>query len=217
MMIKHSLAIFFCCLLALCAVAQNNDAVLWTGFSVQKKLNKKLSAEIEQQFRLTNNYSYISNIFTEAAIMYKISKQLRITGNYRFSNKYTNELGHFVRNRVNLDVAYRGRIQYFSIQFRTRFQSTSDFDGTDLLFRNKLGVAYREGKKLTPAIYIETFSPINSGESDATITQYRLGTTYSYQLSKSTSIGYGFIFEHEIDRSIQRRNYISSFSLGYRF
>lgn len=181
--------IIFALLLPIFSNAQNGLG-LWTGASIEKKLNKKFSIELNGQARFVENISYVQTYLAELGVSYKIIKNLEISGYYRFINRRKNENKDFkVRHRFYGDLAYGQKLGPIKFAYRIRYQHQfRDNDGeigfdTSYL-RNKLEISYPNKSDFTPYISGDLFYEINGAGFD----QLRPKAGVSYKINKKNSI-----------------------------
>ncbi len=211
-------------LLLLCASSafpQNNkDAVLWSTIGIEKKINERLSADFEQQFRFIENYSYLNNAFSELSVSYKITKEFKVSGSFRLSNRFDERLGYYMRNRFNIDASYRLKINKISLSFRTRLQNTFDSRGdrsNAFYNRNKIAIGYNLNNFINPSVFTDLYSPLNLGSDAAgVIDRYRLGISNDLKASKKITVSTAFIFQKEVGVSNPQNDYILSVGLFYK-
>lgn len=218
---KHFLFIPLLFIGFLNAFSQNsNDAVLWSSLGIEKKVNERINAELEQQFRFVENYSYLNNAFTELSVSYKLTKDFKLAGSYRLSNRFDERVGHYMRNRYSIDASYRYKLKKMAFTFRTRFQNTSDNRGdraNAIYSRNKIAIAYGVNNYINPSVYADFYSPLNLG-SDAAgiIDRYRLGISNELKAGKKISVSSAFIFQKSLGISNPPKDYIVSLGLYYK-
>lgn len=198
----------------------SKDAVLWSSLGIEKKINERINAELEQRFRFIENYSYLNNAFTELSVSYKLTTEFKLAGSYRLSNRFDERIGHYMRNRYSIDASYRYKIKKMAITFRTRFQNTSDNRGdrTNAIYsRNKIAFAYSVNNYINPSIYADLYSPLNLGSDAADIIdRYRLGISNELKASKKISVSSAFIFQKSVGVSNPPKDYIVSIGLYYK-
>ena len=186
--LKNTILVFLLAL-PLTSVCQTGLA-LWSGISVEKKLNKKFSMNVNAQTRFVEDLSYMQTYLGELGISYKVSKKLEISGNYRFINRRKNETKLFInRHRFYGDVSYDQKIGFLKLDYRFRYQHQfKDNDGEigfDASYlRNKLELAYPNSSKFTPYISGDLF--------------YEFGGTFD-QLRPKAGFGYKFNKKHGLD------------------
>jgi len=211
-------------LLLLCASSafpQNNkDAVLWSTVGIEKKINERLSADFEQQFRFIENYSYLNNAFSELSVSYKITKEFKVSGSFRLSNRFDERLGYYMRNRFNIDASYRLKINKISLSFRTRLQNTFDSRGyrsNAFYNRNKIAIGYSLNNFINPSVFTDLYSPLNLGSDAAgVIDRYRLGISNDLKANKKFTVSTAFIFQKEVGVTNPQNDYILSVGLFYK-
>ncbi len=187
---KLILVLFF--VLPFTSVCQTGLA-LWSGVSVEKKLNKKFSMQVNAQTRFVEDISYMQTYFGELRLAYKVSKRLEISGNYRFINRRKNETKLFInRHRFYGDVSFDQKIGVLKLDYRFRYQHQfKDNDGEigfDVSYlRNKLELAYPNSSKFTPYISGDLF--------------YEFGGTFD-QLRPKVGFVYKFNKKHGLDVAI---------------
>ncbi len=122
------------------STAQNSTSVVtsdfesWISAGVRLKVHDKWSFGLSEAIRLRENSTEIDQYFTNLAIGYAPFKFMEISGGFRFSRKNKEEDGYISRYRINLDVAFKHKLERFSFNYRLRYQ-----------FRNELGVTSTDG------------------------------------------------------------------------
>jgi len=66
---------------------QNNDAGCWLTLSLQKPVTKRITAVVDQEFRLKENYQRINLFYTNLGIDYKFSNNIKLSPTYRSIQK----------------------------------------------------------------------------------------------------------------------------------
>ena len=170
--------LFICVILTMVvlAAAQDTKVVrdlrLWTGVQVEKDFAKDWTVSLEEELRLKNNMSGISNYFTEVALQYKIDKHFSLKGAYRFTRDRKKDLSYQNLSRYHFDLKYRGRIAFLTVHYRARYQreveagNLFDLDVPyEKYFRNRFGVRLNSLEKITPyarAEIFQLFTPYDS-------------------------------------------------------
>lgn len=179
--------ISFLFLLPFFAQAQDGTG-LWTGIGVEKKINKKLSLNLNTQVRFNDNISYAKTYLGEIGLGYQIIKGLEIAGYYRLINRRKNETKDFkIRQRYYADLSYENKIGAIKFDYRLRYQhqfkdndGATEFDASYL--RNKLEISYPNKTKFSPYISADIFTEIG-GKTD----QIRPKVGVSYKINKHHS------------------------------
>lgn len=175
--------------------AQAQEGVsLWTGASIEKKLTKKFSVNLNTQARFVENITYTQTYLGEVGLSYKIMKNLELSGYYRFISRRKDEAADFKqRHRFYGDLAYSKKLGAIKLEYRLRYQHQfKDNDGEigfdKSYWRNKLEVAYSNKSDFTPFISADLFYQIGSG-----FDQVRPKAGVTYKINKHHSVD-GFIF-----------------------
>ena len=160
--------IFLSILLALTSLqAQDNSDMephlteVWTGFTIKKKISKKLTLQLEDQVRFSESYQGIRLNFLEIGANYHIIKGWDASAKYRYSFRNTN------RNtkRVSLDLSYKLKVKAVKgdIKFRARYQNTVvSYTGESLNFlRSKITLSKKITKKWSLYSSYEVFHNMN--------------------------------------------------------
>ncbi len=120
------------------------DLESWIAVGVKKSfLNKKLSAGIQQQFRLDDNTSRLQQYFTNLEVDYEIYKNLKLGLGYRFIRNRNGNDGRVTEHRYNMDISYSKKLDRLRLGGRFRFQRRTnaiykDYPTTKYRFRLKL-------------------------------------------------------------------------------
>lgn len=189
---KYLIAIFVLST-ALSAYSQEGTS-LWTGVSLEKKINKKIELSLGAQIRMPENISYTQSYLGELGVTYKLMKNLDITGYYRFINKRKDETKLWKnRHRFYVDLAYDKKIGVIKFENRLRYQHQfKDNDGEvgfdSSYLRNKIELSYPNKTKLTPYISGDLFYEIGN-----TINQLRPAVGVNYKLNKKNALQFGLM------------------------
>jgi long-subunit fatty acid transport protein len=201
--------------------AQVNDAGLWTSINIDKKISKKFSISLSEEIRFNENISEMGSIFTDAGINYKINKIIRISGNYRFINKRRIDDSYSQRHRYYFDFSIRTKFQYFTLMFRTRYQSQykdiySSPDGkvAENYIRNKLTIKYELDKKWSFYGSFEMFSPLRTYDK-ILFDNLRYNAGIEYSINKMHSIDLSYLIQKEYNVKNPWTDYV--ICVGYNF
>ena len=105
-----------CCLLPLFAIGQD-DFQLWSKVELGYKINKKVSVELTEGFRLRENASLPSKTFTDFNATYKHNKKVRIVTGYRFIQAFNLAQDIRLRHRWYVDMTLRQKVKDFNLAF----------------------------------------------------------------------------------------------------
>lgn len=102
-----------------CSFGQD-DFMVWTKVSLEKKIIKPLSAEI--QFNTRFGDTKVQTFFPQLGLDYKIQKWVSLGVEYRYivdRNKYTNYHGS---SRLNFNLTLAKKAKRYKFSLRTRYQ-----------------------------------------------------------------------------------------------
>ena len=140
------------------------DLHLWSGAKIEKTFAKNWTVSLEEEIRFKTNISEINNFFTEIGLRYRINKNFALQGNYRFTRDKKKDQSYETRTRYNLDLRFKGRLDFLSIYYRLRYQK--EVEGLNLIdmnafylkhVRNRISVRYTDFKTITPYVSAEVF------------------------------------------------------------
>lgn len=189
--------------LPLATIAQGQSTNLWTGISASKRINKKISLELDGQWRLTNNLTTTGSYIGELGLGYKFNKHWEISGFYRFISRRKYDKGdrEYVfkpYHRFYANLNYDHKIGFLKFDYRLRYQNQfRDDNGTiennKSYIRNKFELSYPNKSKFTPAISADLFYRI--GEK---FDEIRYKTEVDYKLNKKNGITLGGFISHQL-------------------
>ena len=118
---------------------------------------------------MNENISEVGSFFTDLGLNYKLNKFVKLGAYYRYTNKRRLDDSYSERHRYYFDVTLRGKYIFFTLSFRSRFQSQytdiyTSPDGTtaENYSRNKLTLKYELNKKISFYTSYEIYSPLRS-------------------------------------------------------
>lgn len=145
------------------------DAGLWTTFTIQKRITKKVSIVVDQELRLRENFQRVNLFYTNAGIDYKIDKNIKLSPSYRAIQKIRldNTVSH--RHRLSLDATVKKKFNKITLAERVRYQiEVQDYLTSrkghlpEQFLRFKTDAKYDLGSKLTPFLSCELRYQIRS-------------------------------------------------------
>lgn len=98
-----------------------DEFMVWTKVSVEKKIIKPLTAEIQLNTRFGD--ANVQNFFPQIGLDYTIQKWLKVGVEYRYivsRNKYTNYHGS---SRINVNLTAQKKEKRYKLSLRVRYQS----------------------------------------------------------------------------------------------
>ncbi|MBL4715861.1 MAG: DUF2490 domain-containing protein [Bacteroidia bacterium] len=222
-MMKRFLFILLICLACFGIKAQTNDAGLWTGLGIEKKITQTLSINFENSIRLNENYGKVGIILHDLRISYNVSNSIRVAANYRFSKKKRIDDFYNSRHRYYFTMSFKQKMGALDLTYRTRFQSqyTSFYSSEtgiipENLFRNKLTIAYSTGKPYKPFIATEMFYQLNNPIANE-FSKVRYVGGIDYTLNKMNRIRFFYLFQKEINAINPLSLYVAGIDYQYTF
>lgn len=184
----------------------NNDWQNWNKIGIAYKLNKKLDFELEQHLRLDEDFSEISEYFTQFETSYELFNNFKLGIGLRYIRENDNEgnvQGYENHFRYQLDAKYKHKINRFSLRYRLRYQNKNelgvDDNGEKQNIRLKTGLEYNIRKwKLDPQFAAEIFNRFGSEEGNY-LSKYRLTFGTEYNFKKWGTLEAYYRFEKEIN------------------
>lgn len=199
--------------------AQVNDAGLWTSFQVEKKVSQALSVQLNQEFRLNENFCEMGDIFSDLGAEYKFNKNFRVSLNYRFSNKRNINDFYSKRHRFYSDLTWRKKEQKLIFVGRLRLQhqykdifSREEGLNAENYIRAKLQIKLDINKALTPYLYAETFSPIET--STYYLDKIRFSLGFDYELNNRNALDFFYLYQKELIVKNPVSDFV--FGVGYK-
>lgn len=216
------------------------DFEVWGGISLEKSfLKKKLEFGLTEEFRFNNNSTQINNYFTELYGKYQLIKGLDLSLGYRFvrNNKKS---GYHNEGRVFADLAYKHKLDRWSLSYRFRFQHQDEIglartegDEVSTKYRLKVKVEYNiKNWKLDPYLSIEGFyaqkaysvnyiESITESEKISGFEKLRFTLGTSYDIKKFLNLGAFYRIEQEMKSypgfyNTPARYYIAGINLTFK-
>ena len=151
-----------------CVLAQESKVVrdlrLWTGVQFEKSFAKDWTLSLKEEFRFKQDISELNNYFTDAGLRYRINKNFGLEAGYRYTRDKKSDGSYETLTRYNLDLRYRGRIDFISIDYRLRYQKEVEgfniFDQQadyEKYVRNRIRIRYNDIKAIKPYVSAELF------------------------------------------------------------
>lgn len=202
-----------------------SDLESWNSLGLEYKLNKKWSFGLEEQLRLDENISEISEYFTQLETKYAITKKFDIGLGLRYIRENDNEgnvQGYENHFRFNVDASYKHKINDFTLKYRLRYQnknelgvSSSDGDYAKQYLRLKAAVAYNfKNWKLDPKFSAEIFNRFENGDVDQ-YNKYRLTLGTDYKIKNFGKLGIFYRIEKGINVDIPETTNIIGLKYTY--
>ena len=180
------------------------DLHLWTGAGIEKTWGKDWTLSLNEEIRFKQNISEINNYFTEAGLRYRISKNFALEGGYRFTRDKKSGGTYETLTRYNLDLRYKGRLDFLTIYYRLRYQK--EVEGFNLLdqtadyekyVRHRIRIRYNDFQKIKPYVSAELFQLFRP-EYYAGLEYIRVLGGFKYEAGKVGSFDFAFGFNREL-------------------
>ena len=199
---------------------QTTDTKLWTGFAIEKKINKKFKASIDFVQRLENNISSFDRFLVEPSISYSLNKKWSISLIYRYWYQQE-EQNYFSHQRASLAIGFSKKIKGIDLKLTSKMQygfpdANEDdfFMSKKLVSRNSIKLAYEIfGTRFTPYFKyelftaLERFSPLNY--------QWRLQGGTDIYITSAIDLRLYYFFENEYNTVGPTDSSILGISLKY--
>jgi hypothetical protein len=207
-------------LLFVCLCSQVNAQELWTGLTLRVKPIKRLTTEIEQQFRFDNGITGLATTFTEFGVGYDITKRFGVKAAYRNTHKTGSERVDNDKERFSIETFYDigSDETRFVFSYRLRYQvarETANRENVDRddYIRNRFSLDYNLTKKVQPYMATEIFYKLNQNNE---IRAYWLTMGLKSRISKSIGLNTFYRVEMEQNIDYPKTNYIVGAMLTYR-
>lgn len=201
-------------------LAQTTDTKLWTGFAIEKKINKKFETSIGFEQRFENNISSFDRFLVEPTISYALNKRWSLGLIYRFWRKQENQ-NYFNHHRASLSIGYSKEIKGINFKLTSKMQygfpdaNEDDFFATKrLVSRNSIKLAHSIfGTRFTPYLKyelftaLERFNPLNY--------QWRLQGGTNIYINPKIDLRLYYIFENEYNTTNPTDSSIFAISFQY--
>jgi hypothetical protein len=198
---KSAIYTFILILVSATLFAQKSDLQLWTGVAFSKKINKKLSADLNLESRINNNISQVGKYFAEAVIDYKLLPFLKTEVNYRYVFRDPGQSPS--RNqRVSGMLTFSKDITKKSeLKFRTLYQYETEPTAelrSEQFWRNRLELEHKLSKKWDSSLKGELwYDTIDRKAFD----RFRFTIGAKYEFIKSNTIQLFTAFQRELNRN----------------
>lgn len=219
---KHLLVACLFLILFKTVNAQTNDAGLWSGFNLEKKLHSWITVSLSEELRFNENITELGTAFTELYASTGWHSNFNGGIAYRFIQKRQLDDTYSTRHRYHFDLSYRYKFsRAISLSLRERFQNQykdvnrmSDGVTKEYSLRSKMNFKYSPVKKLSFDASFEIFYQLNNPEGNE-IDNLRYGIGLEYKLNKKQSIEVSYLKDKEIHVNDPWTSYI--IGLGYKF
>ncbi len=196
----------------------SNDAGLWATFNLDKKLSKRYSLFLTEEYRLRENFSQTNLFYTDLGAEVRPAKFIKVSLAYRSIQKNIYDNPYSYRHRLMCDITLKKKMDDFIISYRHRFQeevrnvySSKNGIMPESYSRNKFEIKYESGKSVSPYVAAEfryQFHNPRSVESDYTWHRNRYSFGFDYRKSEKTTLGLYYLIQQEFNVSAPQNLYI---------
>ncbi len=217
---------FFYFLIFLCSgisKAQQKDAVFWGGVNFEKKLSKRFSVSLFNQYALNQNLAELGYYFFDVGINFKYNDHVSLSGNYRLSE--IRNLDNFYNDRQVLygDLSYSKGFGNFSFALRTRYQQSyyglsftesENYKRNKNFSRNKITIKYKLNRIYSFYISGEQYYRWNNKNRTEA---WRSGIGVYYQFNLYNRIELYYLIQQQVNLKNPQTDYISGITYYYKF
>jgi hypothetical protein len=199
------------------------DLHLWTGAALEKKVGKDWTFSLAEEIRFKQDISEINNYFTDAGVRYRISKNFALEAGYRYTRDRKSDGTYETLTRYNLDLRYKGQLDYISIHYRLRYQK--EVEGFNLLdqgvdyekyVRNRIRIRYDDFKKFKPYVSAEIFQQFSPNQTPE-FEYVRIQGGVKYEPGKIGVFGFALGFNRELNEVEPATIYMLRANYTYKF
>jgi len=213
------LQITFCFALGISKAQLNNDAGMWNTFSISHELKKNVNLNIDQEFRLRENYSRVNLFYTNIGISIK-KKNWKIEPSYRHIDKVNLDASVSFRHRFMLDINFKKKFGDFSISERARYQievknvfSSKRAFLPEQYLRMRTMIDYNINDYFTTYLSCELRYQIDVPNSDIVFNGFwhriRNVLGVDYKINRKNTVGVYYLVQNEFNISPPENIYIT--------
>lgn len=201
------------------------DLESWSMVKLDYKANKKWTFGLQEQLRLKDNSSTVSEYFTQIEAEYKMLSKLEFGAALRYireNDDKGNIQGYENHFRFQLDATYKYKIGGFNLSHRLRYQNKNEL-GLDELegdynkhtLRLKTGFQYKiKNWKFDPKASFEIFHRSEELE-ESTFNKFRFTLGTDYKIKGVGKIGLFYRIENQLNVSYPKTTNIIGFKYTY--
>jgi len=200
--------------------SQNSDFQTWTSLGLEKKFNKKITVELEQELRMVDNSRSAGTILTDVGIAYRPLKWFKASGNYRFILRRLSNGSYDDRYRFYVNAHFRHKTGFADYSLRSRFQqqfsdlSREDFGNPENYLRNKFTFKPQVNHKIMPYASAESYHNLSKDMwVDPSDIRTEIGAEYKTRHNQTLNLY--FLYQQELRSKKNDSEYI--FGISYLF
>jgi len=194
----------------------NDDAAIWLGIKVEKKISKPFAVYLKHQSRFNDNLNSYSLSYLDLGASYKLNKHVKLIAGAVLSRKdpfyelYQNRQRYYgsVNLKVNIknfELSYRNQTQV-----QVKHQKGIEYE---IYNRNKLSCEYELNKRISLTLSEELYLPLNYRDQ-IFIDRARSYVSCTYVINKKQSLEPYFLYQ---TRFITSNNRDFVYGINYSF
>jgi hypothetical protein len=204
-----------------------NDAVFWGNIYLEKKLGKSFDIHLNQQDRISNNFSTFYQAYGDMGLTYYANRHVHLMGDYVFIGRRQNNGSFAPLQQAYLALVLKARIRRFIFMYRNMMQTfitrppklNDDRLGKwpFLQDRNKFTVKYELNKRFTFYVATELFFPIYQVKRNGFSRSRSFIGTF-YRLGRYSELELYFAYQTQLNApKITKRFFIYGMGYAYQF
>jgi len=218
-----SVALFIFSFMPTLVMAQYNDAGLWLGATVEKKLSPDNTLMVSGECRMNENISQVGSAFADIGFAHKLSKYFSVSLNYRFIERRQPGYSYSTRHRLYVDVSGKYKWDKFSFSIRERIQAqVRDYNSSETgrfpewYLRSKISIKYSLKKKIIPMIAVEIFYQLNNPKGNE-IDGIRYYAGFDYEFNKRHTLEPYYLIQSEKNVNNPETDFVIGLAYIYSF
>lgn len=190
-----------------------DDASLWLGVNIEKKISKKINLSFSNQTRFDRNFSRYRMGYQDLGFEYRLLKFLNIQGDYKLIHRQLLDESFSIRHQFNLALVLNKNFGLWSMTFRNRWQcqfkdvySSEDGKIPQWVNRNKLTLKYDFNKRIQGFVSSELnyiFRPVQEAKWD----RVRSSAGLEYKITKHSSVELYYTFQRDLEADLETERF----------
>jgi len=202
---------------------QYNDAGLWLGTTVEKKISPSNTLVAAGEIRMNENITQVGAAFIEGGLTHKFNKYLSFGINYRFIERRQLGYSYSTRHRIYADITGKYKLDKLSFSLRERIQlQVRDYYSSETgripewYLRSKLSIKYNLRKKITPMVAVEIFYQLTNPSGNE-IDGVRYYAGFDYEFNKRHAIEPYYLIQSEKNVKNPETDFVIGVGYTYSF
>ncbi len=183
------------------------DASVWLGLNIEKKLNNRVNLSFSNQNRFDRNITRYRLGYQDLGLDYKVLKFLNVQADYKLIHRQRKDESFSIRHQYNLSFVLKKNFGLWSFSFKNRWQWLykdiySSEDGKQAIWtnRNKLTVKYELNKRIQFYTSGELNYIIEPSQEEG-LDRYRTSLGLEYKLTRNSGLELFYTMQRELDLS----------------